>query len=187
MNGDIPVLFVEGRSIAKAWEKSILKTYHKGCDIKTEYDKTEDPPSKDCSMTIVVQEPLSEPMIHQDMPGGLDTLQEYVLEVLDGIKDHCVRKPGDPDDTKWEYTYHQRMFAYNVPGIKEVFDQIELIAQKLAKVPYTRRAQAITWKVWEDNSCYDPACLQSFWCRLLKGDNDYWIMNTNVRFQFHLL
>ncbi|RKY58514.1 MAG: hypothetical protein DRP96_08315, partial [Candidatus Neomarinimicrobiota bacterium] len=53
----------------------------------------------------------------------------------------------------------------------------------LAKVPYTRRAQAITWKVWEDNTCYDPACLQSIWCRLLKGDEDNWYLNTNVRFR----
>ncbi len=183
MNGQIPVLFVEGNSLAEAWEKSVLEAYRKGCDIKTEYDKPEDPPSKDCSMTVVIHNPLSEPMIHRDMPGGLEDLQEYVLEVIEGIKDHCIRNADDPDDTKWEYTYHQRLFDYAVPGIEKPFDQIELIAQKLAKVPYTRRAQAITWKVWEDNICYDPACLQSIWCRLLKGDDETWYLNTNVRFR----
>ena len=35
---------------------------------------------------IVVQNPLAEPMIHCDFPGGLIDLQEYVLEVLEGIK-----------------------------------------------------------------------------------------------------
>ncbi|RKY60448.1 MAG: hypothetical protein DRP96_05700, partial [Candidatus Neomarinimicrobiota bacterium] len=183
MEGHIPVLFVEGNSLAEAWEKSVLEVYRKGCDIKTEYDKPDDPPSKDCSMTVVIHDPLAEPMIHRDMPGGLEDLQEYVLEVVEGIKDHCVRDANDPDDTKWEYTYHQRLFNYIVPGIEKPIDQIELIARKLAKVPYTRRAQAITWKVWEDNTCYDPACLQSIWCRLLKGENDTLYLNTNVRFR----
>ena len=183
MNGNIPVLFVEGNSLAEAWEKSLIALYEQGCNIKTEYDKAEDPPSKDSSMTIVVQNPLEEPMIHRDFPGGLEDLQEYVLEVLDGIKDHCVRNADDPEDSRWEYTYHQRLFNYAVPGNTTIYDQIEMIAAKLAEVPYTRRAQAITWKVWEDNYCYDPACLQSIWCRLLRGDDDVWYLNTNVRFR----
>jgi thymidylate synthase len=131
----------------------------------------------------VVKEPLSEPMIHRDIPGGLEDLQEYVMEVLDGIKDHCVRKPGEEADTRWEYTYHQRLFDYALPGLSDHFNQIELMAKRLAKTPYTRRAQAITWKVWEDNTCYDPACLQSIWCRLLPGDLDQWYLNMNVRFR----
>jgi thymidylate synthase len=130
-----------------------------------------------------VKDPLAEPMIHRDMPGGLEDLQEYVMEVLDGIKDHWVRDPSDPDDTRWEYTYHQRLFNYAIPNIEKTFDQIEIVAQKLAEVPYTRRAQAITWKVWEDNICYDPACLQSIWCRVLKGEDDKWLLNTNIRFR----
>jgi thymidylate synthase len=58
-----------------------------------------------------------------------------------------------------------------------------MISQKLAETPHTRRAQAITWKVWEDNICYDPACLQSIWCRLLEGEDGTWYLNTNVRFR----
>ncbi len=184
MNGQIPVFLVEGKSLAEAWEKSLVKVYHHGCTIKTEYDKPEDPPSKDCSMTIVVNDPFAEPMIHMDFPGGLEDLQEYVLEVLDGIKDHCVRDAADdPNDTRWEYTYHQRLFEYTVPGVEKPFDQIEMIAEKLAKAPHSRRAQAITWKVWEDPFCYDPACLQSIWCRLLPNADDELTLNTNVRFR----
>ena len=52
-------------------------------------------------MTIVVHDPLAEPMLHRDFPGGLEDLQEYVLEVLDGIKDHCIRRSADDaDDTR---------------------------------------------------------------------------------------
>ena len=134
-------------------------------------------------MTIVVHDPLAEPMIHKDMPGGLDDLQEYVLEVTEGIKDHLVRgAAGDAADTRWEYTYHQRLFQYAVPGLGETFDQIRIMTDKLAATPHSRRAQAVTWKVWEDNQCYDPACLQSIWCRMLKHD-DAWYLNMNVRFR----
>jgi thymidylate synthase len=182
-SGNIPVLMVEGNSLAEAWEKSLVSVHENGCEIKTEYDRPDDPPSKDCSMTIIVRSPLAEPMIHKDLPCGLEDLQEYVMEVLDGIKDHCIRNPDDPDDTRWEYTYHQRLFNYTVPHVTEVFDQIELLATKLAKTPHTRRAQAITWKVWEDNFCYDPACLQSIWCRVLQDDDGKWILNTNARFR----
>jgi len=184
MKGSIPLLTAEGEGLAEAWEQSLIKVYREGCEIKTEYDKPEDPPSRDCSMTIVVRNPLAEPMIHKDLPGGLEDLQEYVMEVLDGIKDHCVRNTDvDPNDTRWEYTYHQRLAAYSAPGEDKEYDQIEMLARKLAEVPHTRRAQAVTWKVWEDNDCYDPACLQSIWCRLLQGDGGAWCLNTNIRFR----
>jgi thymidylate synthase len=183
MKGDIPVLMVEGNSLAEAWEKSVVSVYQQGCDMRTEYDKPDDPPSKDSTMTIVLHDPLAEPMIHKSLPCGLEDLQEYVLEVLDGIKDHCIRAADDPDDTRWEYTYHQRLFNYSVPGVAQPYDQIELVARRLAETPYSRRAQAITWKVWEDTICYDPACLQSIWCRVLPDDAGRWRLNTNVRFR----
>jgi thymidylate synthase len=183
MKGHIPVLQVVGDGLAEAWERSLIAVYNEGCDIKTEYDNPDDPPSKDCSMTIVVKDPLAEPMIHKDLPGGILDLQEYVMEVLDGIKDHFVRDPDDPNDTRWEYTYHQRLFEYSLPQSDDLYDQIDILAAKIAEVPHTRRAQAITWKVWEDTTCYDPACLQSIWCRLLEGEDDTWYLNTNVRFR----
>jgi thymidylate synthase len=155
--------------------------YESGCDIQTEYDKPGDPPSKDATMIVTIADPLAEPMIHRDFPGGFEDLQEYVMEVCEGIKDHCVRDPADPDDTRWEYTYHQRLFGYEVPTL-EPTDQIEHICEQLVKTPYTRRAQAITWKVWEDNSCYDPACLQSIWCRILPEDGQP-VLSMNVRFR----
>ena len=180
MNG-IPVLHVEGDCIARAWEDSLIELYRNGCNIQTQYDKPDDPPSKDATMIVTVHDPLAEPMIHRDFPGGFEELQEYVMEVCEGIKDHFVRDRRDPDDTRWEYTYHQRLFAYEVPARGSV-DQIETLCRKLAEAPHTRRAQAITWKVWEDNDCYDPACLQSVWCRILEAE-DGPVLNMNVRFR----
>ncbi|MEI6421878.1 MAG: thymidylate synthase [Lentisphaerota bacterium] len=178
----IPVLTAKGKGIAEAWENSLILLNKKGCDIKTMYDKPEDPPSKDATMMITIMNPLAEPMIHKDFPGGMEDLQEYVMEVVEGIKNHLVRDPNDPNDTRWEYTYNERLFAYKVPGLDKIYDQIEIIAKKLAETPYSRRAQAITWKVWEDNECYDPACLQSIWCRLTQERNVFYL-NTNVRFR----
>ena len=52
--------------------------------------------------------------------------RQVALEVLDGIKDHCVRDiEKDPEDTRWEYTYHQRLFTYQAPGVEEIYDQID--------------------------------------------------------------
>ena len=79
MSGDIPVLMAEGEGLAEAWENSLIAVHRDGCEIQTEYDKPEDPPSKDASMVIVVRDPLAEPMIHKDLPGGLEDLQEYVM------------------------------------------------------------------------------------------------------------
>ena len=177
----IPVLHAEGDCIARAWENALVMLHESGCDIKTEYDKPDDPPSKDATMVVTVDDPLSEPMIHRDFPGGFEELQEYVMEVCEGIKDHCVRDSANPDDTRWEYTYHQRLFGYEVPTLAPT-DQIEHICAQLAKTPYTRRAQAVTWKVWEDNRCYDPACLQSIWCRILPEEGRP-VLSMNVRFR----
>ena len=175
----IPVLNVSGVSIAEAWERSLLELYNNGCRIETEYDKVGDPPSIDATMLITIEDPLAEPMIHRDMPGGFEDLEEYCMEVCEGIKDHLVRRKDDKSDTRWEYTYHQRLFEYFVDDYdSSKYDQIETMCQKLANSPHTRRAQAVTWKVWEDNDCYDPACLQSVWCRILDGK-----LNMNVRFR----
>jgi thymidylate synthase len=177
----IPVLSVEGKGIAEAWENSLVELFQHGCTLKTQYDKAEDPPSLDATMVITVHEPLSEPMIHRDLPCGFEELQEYVMEVCEGIKDHLVRDPDDPSDTRWEYTYHQRLCRYSASGFGPI-DQLESILTQLTEAPYTRRAQAITWKVWEDATCYDPPCLQSIWCRIT-SEADRPVLNMNVRFR----
>ena len=177
----IPVLVAEGDCIARAWENSLIALYESGCELATQYDKPGDPPSKDATMVLTVHDPMAEPMIHRDFPGGFEELEEYVMEVCEGIKDHLVRDPDDESDTRWEYTYHQRLFGYDVPTLGAI-DQIEGVCRQLAETPHTRRAQAVTWKVWEDRSCYDPACLQSIWCRITRHD-DQPVLSMNVRFR----
>ena len=79
---DIPVIKVEAKTLPEAWEKAVMATWNDGLDIKTEYDKAGDPQSKDCTMIIVIDEPMKEPRIHRAFPGGLEDLEIYRQEVV---------------------------------------------------------------------------------------------------------
>ena len=68
-NSEIPVFLISDKSLPAVWEKAVLKLWEEGAQIKTEYDKPEDPPSRDCTMIMVVNQPLSEPRIHRAFPG----------------------------------------------------------------------------------------------------------------------
>ena len=190
--GNIPVLMVQGVSLAETWEKSLLALYNEGCEIETQYDKPGDRLSRDCTMTMVVEQPMSDPMIHRAFPGGLEDLEEYRQEVVDGIKDHWVRDPNDPADTRWDYTYHERLAKYTVTemlcaeenvSITRTFDQIQWMVDKLVECGYTRRANIVTWQPWRDMEISDPPCLQSIWCRMLPDESGIPVLNMNVRFR----
>ncbi len=186
--GNIPVVSASGRSLPEAWENSLIALYAFGADIRTEYDRGTgdriiDPPSKDCTMTMVVEDPASDPFIHKAFPGGLETLEEYRQEVLEGVKNHWVRDPGNPEDKRWEYTYHERLFSYSLPGEKEGLNQIEKVLEAISRAPHTRRAQAITWQPWKDTGIEDPPCLQSLWFRLMRNSAGEQRLNLNVRFR----
>ena len=108
---NIPVVHVCETSLAAAYEKALIALYAGGVGFQTQYDKPGDPLSLDCTLNLTVLEPLSEPMIHKAFPGGIEDLREYVMEV-GGAKDHWVKNMNDPQDTRWEYTYHGRLARY---------------------------------------------------------------------------
>jgi thymidylate synthase len=147
-----------------AWEQAVLACWETGESVPTEYDKPGDPTSRDVTAVVHVTRPFDEPRIHRAFPGGLDDLEKYRAEVLYGVHDHWI----DPAVGKWEYTYHERLFRYRLPDGRE-FDQIAAVVEKLKAVPHTRRAQAVTWQVWNDMNIADPACLQRMWFRISSG------------------
>ena len=147
-----------------AWEKAVVACWKQGEGFPTEYDKPDDPNSRDVSVMIHVTEPFTEPRVHRAFPGGLDDLEKYRGEVLYGVHDHWI----DPSAGKWEYTYHQRLRGYEVPAVG-VFDQIEGVIRRLKAIPHTRRAQAVTYQVWNDMEIDDPTCLQRLWFRISSG------------------
>jgi thymidylate synthase len=196
---DIPVLHVRRRTLPEAWEHAVLNTWQHGTAVPTQYDKPGDPPSRDATVVIEINEPLGEPRLHRSFPAGLEELEIYVQEVVWGVHDAWIR----PDQGKWSYTYHQRLFAYDViddfadspmggPSAKRRFaavDQIAAMVEQLAACGHTRRAQAITWMPTVDLGHAEPPCLQRVWCRLVEadegvqhdGDVPRLVMNTHWR------
>jgi len=170
----LPIVCVTAKTLPEAWEEAVVRTWYEGAAVRTQYDKPDDPPSRDAAAIIAVAEPFAEPRIHRAFPCGIVELEAYRQEVVDGIHDHWV----DPSEGKWEYTYHERLTKYSVPGLAEPIDQLSYVVDALAKAPHTRRAQAITWKPWEDAGIHDPACLQRLWFRVI--DNEL-IMNAHMR------
>jgi thymidylate synthase len=177
MNGNIPVLSVHGRTLPEAWEKAVLECWRSGALIKTEYDKPGDPPSRDCTMMWSVEDPFAEPRIHRAFPGGLEDLEVYRQEVVDGVHDHWIA----PAEGKWTYTYHQRLFDYDTGRGK--VNQIDHLVDKLAEAGHSRRAQAITWNVSLDPATDDPPCLQRVWCRILEDELGTAVLNMNTHWR----
>jgi len=170
---NIPVLFVLGENLPEAWEKAVLAVWEHGVEIKTEYDKPEDRPSKDATVIIEVKDPFGEPRIHKNFPGGLQDLEIYRQEMANGIHDHWV----DPVAGKWTYTYHARLTNYD--GI----NQIEYIVNKLADTYYSRRAQAITWMPRLDMNSEHSPCMQRIWLRVLREENGKMTLNMNTHWR----
>jgi thymidylate synthase len=170
----LPIVQVTANTLPEAWETAVIQTWREGAAIATEYDKPGDPPSRDSTAIIAVADPFAEPRIHRAFPGGIVELESYRQEVVDGIHDHWV----DPTSGRWEYTYHERLVAYSVPGLPDPVDQMEYVVDALARAPHTRRAQAITWKPWEDAGIGDPACLQRLWFRVY---GDKLVLNAHMR------
>jgi len=185
--GDIPVLLVRGRTLPEAWEQSVLAVWEKGVQLKTEYDQEKDPPSLDATMIIEVEEPFAEPRLHRAFPGGIEDLEKYRLEVVEGVHDHWIR----PEEGKWTYTYHKRLFDYRVAedlrGLERSpfagVDQIAYVVDKLTRVPHSRRAQAITWMPTLDPKTDDPPCLQRLWFRLLEDREGVGRLNLNTHWR----
>ena len=183
-SGSIPVLAINAECLPEAWEKTVLAVWREGIDIKTEYDKPSDPPSKDATVIITVADPFAEPRIHKNFPGGPEELEAYRQEVCNGIHDHWV----DPVAGKWTYTYHERLFSYsptddlrNSTSAKpfEPVDQIDHIVRKCSQTFHTRRAQAITWMPTSDPKTSDPPCLQRLWFRIMEDAQGEPVLNMN--------
>jgi len=186
--GNIPVLTITARCLPEAWEKAVLAVWRDGVDVKTEYDKADDPPSKDATVVITVDNPFNEPRIHKNFPGGPEELEAYRQEVCEGIHDHWI----NPAEGKWTYTYHERLFAYcptddlTRPDPARPFqpvDQIQYIVDKCAQTFYSRRAQAVTWMPTADPHTDDPPCLQRLWFRVMKDENGTAVLNMNCHWR----
>lgn len=248
------VFFISEENVRDAWLSAIGQVLYNGDDIKTEYDKPEDPPSKDATVLIEIKEPFNKPIMRKDkvmkirskfgrsfeVYGSMaDTYligsiqSGYIEEIMEGVNDNLISESG----VSFPYSYHDRVFNYSpysledsihknytleitdnntvknhqkllkaekvkkTPesniwklskcikfdldkaisaqlGIDEIpiaavnfprIDQMEYIIQKLREKPYSRRAQAITWRPLVDPFHIDPPCLQRIFMRIKDG------------------
>jgi len=248
------VIFISKSDVRDAWLSAIGQVLYRGDDIKTEYDKAEDLPSKDATVLIEIKEPLSNPIMRKDkvmkirskfgnsyeVYGSMaDTYligsiqSGYIEEIMEGVNDHLIFESG----VSFPYSYHDRIFNYapfsledsihrnyNLEFVDNEFvkkhkkllkaekikstaesviwklnngiefdldktiseqitidkvpiatlnfpriNQMEYIVQKLKESPYSRRAQAITWRPLVDPYHVDPPCLQRIFMRIKDG------------------
>ncbi|UCC19356.1 MAG: hypothetical protein JSV62_14825 [Promethearchaeota archaeon] len=245
------VFFISKRNVRDAWLSAVGHILFNGDDIKTEYDKLEDPPSKDATVLIEINEPFSNPIMRKDkimkirskfgnsyevygcladtyLIGSIQS--GYIEEILEGVNDNLL----SDSDVSFPYSYHDRIYNYapfsledtihknydlkiiNNKFVKEhkkllkaekvkktpesniwklkngvefdldkqiseqigfeelpigIFEfprinQLKYIIQKLKEKPYSRRAQAITWRPLVDPYHEDPPCLQRIYMRI---------------------
>ncbi len=257
------VIFISKKTVRDAWLSAVAQVLYNGDDIRTEYDKKQDPPSKDATVLIEIENPMSEPISRKDKVMKISSkygnsfevygcmadtyligsIQSgYIEEIMEGASDHYLWE----SDTSFPYSYYDRIFNYtpysledsihvnydlefvdnnfvkkhkkllkagkvqtsedsviwklkhlvdfdlnkNIPvqvGIEKIpievisfpkIDQIEYIIRKLKEKPYSRRAQAITWRPLVDPFHIDPPCLQRIFMRV---KDDKLIMQTTWR------
>ena len=248
------VFYIAKENVRDAWLSAVGQVLYRGDDIKTEYDKPEDPPSKDATVLIEIKEPMSNPIkrkgkvmkIRSKFGNSFEVFgcmadtyligsiqSGYIEEIMEGINDHFLFDSG----VSFPYSYHDRIFNYapfsledtvhidynlefcdtefikhhqkllqaekirstgestiwkindNIEldldkkisdqiGIERLpigvinfprINQIEYIIQKLKDKPYSRRAQAITWRPLVDPYHADPPCLQRIFMRIKEG------------------
>jgi thymidylate synthase len=185
---NIPVISVTADCLPEAWEKAVLAVWDNGLEVRTQYDKPGDPPSKDATVVITVTDPFREPRIHKNFPGGPEELEAYRQEVVSGIHDHWI----DAAAGKWTYTYHERLFSYSPvedigkadsPKPFKKVNQIQYIIDCLSQAGHSRRAQAITWMPTSDPETEHPPCLQRIWCRLVANDAGQLSLNMNTHWR----
>ena len=141
--------FVKAKTLTKAYHAALLELYQHGhVTTCAAYGQQQ----KELSMTMAVEEPFAEPMVSRLTIGGFYEIQQYVMEVLDGILDFKI---GDSENA-WEYTYHDRIVNY---GGKH--NQLQFVIDELKRTPDSRRAVIDIRDNNVDPFNANPACLQN--------------------------
>ncbi len=99
----LPVITVTARTLPEAWEQAVVRTWNEGAAIATQYDKPDDPPSRDATAVVVVEQPFAEPRIHRAFPGGIVELE------CTGRGGGRLHDPGGPGSGQVGIQYRERM------------------------------------------------------------------------------
>lgn len=134
---------VSGSTLPQAYHAALLELHQLGKVFPCpDYNTT----MKELPMTFYVENAVAEPFISKLFPGGHHELQQYVMELRDGILDFMV---GTAPNV-WEYTYHLRFK-----------DQLPFVIRELKRNHFSRRAIMNIRDFDIDSRNDHPACLQS--------------------------
>jgi thymidylate synthase len=127
----------------------------------------------ECRMTIHIEEPLKEPRISKLIICGPRELEQYRLEILEGLLDFAVDIEVDRDgkiEALEDYTYHHRMVR--------PIDQIDFVINELKrnKEMSSRRAIIGIRDNQRDTQLANPACLQNIQFFVRGGKLDMCVM-----------
>jgi hypothetical protein len=190
--GALPVFHVDAGSIPEAYYAALKAVHFGGHALRTQYDRRNsdgtflDPPGKDARVSIRIRDPFAQPRFP-----ALSYCErgKYIAEFL-GAKDHLVvpyrellrrvREGEEFEATEWPYCYHQRLAAYPRSD-GTTMDQLEMILDKLAKDPITRRAVATT-RVPEIDlfMASDMPCLGEVQLRAIEDEKGRLVLNLHT-------
>lgn len=190
----IPTLYIKAGSIPQAVYRTIKAVSERGHLLRTQYDRKNakgefiDPPGTDARVFIEITNPFAQPRFPVI---SYSEVGKYIAEVL-GAKDHLVVPHGELlemihdgkefEPTQWPYCYHQRLTDY--PGVMGKLNQLEMITDKLAADPITRRAVAITGVPEIDLFMkQDMPCLREIQLRALEGKEGELVLHTFTRWR----
>jgi thymidylate synthase len=138
------MLALKKKSVKSAFEALIPKIMEEGTEMVTEDGQK----CKEIMNTIIEINDPSDKSISEKYPLGERAVKSYTEQLLHGSAATFV------------YDYHERIFEY--PNDKKELknDQIEYIVNKLKEQINSRRAVAITWNPYIDQTVKDVPCLQ---------------------------
>ncbi|MCL2632259.1 MAG: thymidylate synthase [Coriobacteriia bacterium] len=169
-------IFVEAQTLPEAYHKGILALFTDGelADCSDWNIKNLESYSQlECRMTLHIENPLKEPRISKLIICGPRELEQYRLEVLEGILDFAVDVEVTRDGkttTLEDYTYHHRM--------TKPIDQIDFVTNELKRNPEmsSRRAIIGIRDNYQDSQIANPACLQNIHFMVRNGKLDVCVM-----------
>jgi len=167
---------ITGETFPEVWEKALKICWERGVEVRTDYEKKTDPPSKDLTTMLVVKKPEKEPRYHRAaFPMGVADLLDYV----NGIKEGIINS-GEIQTV--EDSYPNRLVNYhdnygdksgntgNSASPEQGINQIEYVIKELNRAGYSKKAQAILWnpKIDLGRNKESPDLIR-LWFRIVEG------------------
>lgn len=140
--------FIQEDTIPKAYHSALQSLAYNGKIVGCSDWNTE---CREMSLTMVIEHPNAEPMISKLAMITPELLEQYRMEMVNGLMDFAV------DNGKEPYTYHDRMVRWNRDETK---NQLAFVISELRRNPDSRRAVIDIRNNAEEMGEEEIACMQ---------------------------